>query len=119
MSDSAVYTAPKQPDASSSFAAKRADLTAEQQGKLEAVIQHLNTPGFKVPNTVKDARSAQKQRLKQSKDPKNWLGKPLDLGVSSTAPLSDAEKCYLTNERMLMRLWFRDLRKSYDIARPS
>lgn len=102
MSSVPIHAVPSSPDPSSK-PASLPTLSAEERGKLETLIRHLNEPGLLLPSTVKDVKSAQKYRQKQYRDVGGWVGKSLDRDSSGSLNdckgLSDREKCLLTSER--------------------
>ena len=88
---------PTKADPSSVLPPKRPALTQEQFSKLALLLQHLNADTLTLPDNVKDVRDAQKKRLKQNRDPKSWVGQPVQ--GSGQRGLSDTEKCWLSSER--------------------
>jgi hypothetical protein len=72
-------------------------LSQEQFSKLALLLQHLNADSLTLPDNVKDVKDSQKKRLKGNKDPKSWVGQPLQ--GNGQSPLSDTEKCWLSSER--------------------
>jgi len=98
MSSTATPLPPTSPDPSSVAPQKRPALTQEQFSKLALLLQHLNADSLTLPDNVKDVKDSQKKRLKGNKDPKSWVGQPLQ--GNGQSPLSDTEKCWLSSEQV-------------------
>lgn len=97
-----VHTPPTAPAKESENPPRRPELTKDQFSKLSALISHLNGPDFALPCTVKDVKAAQKARLKRhGAKPELWTGLSLASGNKDEVmrPLSDTEKCFLSNEQ--------------------
>ena len=102
-----VHTPPLAPAKETENPPRRPDLTSEQFTKLATLLAHLNGPEFTLPTTVKDVKAAQKARLKRfGAKPEQWSGQPLVSGNKDEQllPLSDVEKCFLSNERESCRV---------------
>lgn len=103
-----IFVPPSEPDATVSRVPTRPPpLSDEQATKLSTLLEHLNSPTFALPGTVKEVRSAQKQRYKKVKEFKSWVGAPLNLDKAPCTPLTDREKYFLTTDRELASLYRR------------
>ncbi|BGP14593.1 hypothetical protein JCM10213_001941 [Rhodosporidiobolus nylandii] len=80
------------------------DLTAEEQAKLDKLVQHFNRPEFKLPNLLKTLKAQHQKETGGGSRFGGLFGRtatPTSDELADVHPLTDVEKCYWSRQAFL------------------